>query len=482
MLSDSNKQDSQSVLSHLDVLLSYVSRDLPRIRRVVLLSDGARCYRNAMTKALFPVIARAHDLTPIAYLHCGVQDGKSQLDASFSTAMKQVCRFVSEGHNAVTPAQLVIALQSNGGLSNTRAILLSRDQSTAFSQLEATHNSRIRAYKSNGLGEASLLEYSFVGEKIRVSAQQYAGFEPSVVIEGDQVVSGSHDIRPDDDDNGGDAGFLSDNEVDDSSRPQSDGECDDDDNIADASVLRRSITGVTVRSQSYLRRLARKWVNPRISSQVDDLLTSQSVDSIKRTDAVSIGLRYAIEKYRNGRMETHDARQSSGVLDMFDLSEFSLRDGFQFTSGWAQRPRHGQQYGVKYINAFQKDIEEMFNAGEANSGQKMSPGGMLESLLRKYPSRYDIPQEDDIRSYISVLMSRAKRRTNPSGDRDAAIAEKYEHAIKERFESVNGAMMPRHGIPFLQQKYPEDGDDIPDQKHVKAFISALRKAARQQNK
>ena len=58
------------------------------------------------------------------------------------------------------------------------------------------------------------------------------------------------------------------------------------------------------------------------------------------------------------------------------------------------------------------------------------------------------------------------------------ISEPYGSAIRSRFSAVGGKMMPRHGIPWLREQFP-DVEELPTDKLVKSFISQLRKCARE---
>ncbi|EGZ30150.1 hypothetical protein PHYSODRAFT_295032 [Phytophthora sojae] len=51
--------------------------------------------------------------------------------------------------------------------------------------------------------------------------------------------------------------------------------------------------------------------------------------------------------------------------------------------GWAKRPKKGFMYGPKYMNLYKGEVEEMFQQGENDAGNKLGPARMLE---QKQPS------------------------------------------------------------------------------------------------
>ena len=79
-----------------------------------------------------------------------------------------------------------------------------------------------------------------------------------------------------------------------------------------------------------------------------------------------------------------------------------------FDPGWAKRPKHGQGYGAKYINTHKPFIKQCFLAGEAENGTKWSPAAILESIKRIDPFDLEIPNETEIRGYISSLIQKQK--------------------------------------------------------------------------
>lgn len=80
----------------------------------------------------------------------------------------------------------------------------------------------------------------------------------------------------------------------------------------------------------------------------------------------------------------------------------------RFLPGWAIRPADGHCYGKKYIKNFMDDVLEMFEEGG------MGPGRMRERLMNKYPDRFDIPSEAELRQAISKFVIQVRVGTAPT--------------------------------------------------------------------
>ena len=89
-----------------------------------------------------------------------------------------------------------------------------------------------------------------------------------------------------------------------------------------------------------------------------------------------------------------------------------------FKPGWARRPAHGESYGDSYIKHYKDDLYKYYAAGELDSNNKMSAGKMREMLMRDYPSRFSIPGETEIKSWIGAQQTKKRynrKRTGSSG-------------------------------------------------------------------
>ena len=64
---------------------------------------------------------------------------------------------------------------------------------------------------------------------------------------------------------------------------------------------------------------------------------------------------------------------------------------------WAHCQGHGKLYDKIYFEKYQNDIKQMFEIGEANSSEKMDASKMREQLMLKYPNKFSLPGEIEIK-------------------------------------------------------------------------------------
>ena len=122
-----NKQDALAVISLVECLLMRLRKRLPHVMKVSLQSDNASCYMSPSLLLMLPILSVVHGIQVVRFIHTGVQDGKSSLDAHFASFARWVMEYLKEGHNALTASQLVSAMRSNGGLPNTFVGLIRHD-------------------------------------------------------------------------------------------------------------------------------------------------------------------------------------------------------------------------------------------------------------------------------------------------------------------------------------------------------------------
>ena len=70
---------------------------------------------------------------------------------------------------------------------------------------------------------------------------------------------------------------------------------------------------------------------------------------------------------------------------------------FSLSPRWARRPKNGKLYGKKHIERYREEILALFERGCRNSSEKISAPAMWNALALKYPHRYDLPSEQEIR-------------------------------------------------------------------------------------
>ena len=118
---------------------------------------------------------------------------------------------------------------------------------------------------------------------------------------------------------------------------------------------------------------------------------------------------------------------TSGQIDE-DEVQFSIEDLVQdheltgnlevFEPGWAVRPKHGKMYGQKYIHHYKPFLKALFELGEQDDSQKISPARMLQRIQEDpvFSLRLDHPSESEIRTYVSSLIQTAKRHKRKRDD------------------------------------------------------------------
>lgn len=125
---------------------------------------------------------------------------------------------------------------------------------------------------------------------------------------------------------------------------------------------------------------------------------------------------------------------SKATLDTFNISH-------EFPAGWAVRPQKGSMYGAKYIGPFRAEIQELFCRGKVSSAERKGPGGMLEVLRLRYPDRFDLPSENEIRQEIT----KSKRQCTQHGEGQKQELPK----IKSAFLNSCSRESPTQHLKFL---------------------------------
>ena len=124
----------------------------------------------------------------------------------------------------------------------------------------------------------------------------------------------------------------------------------------------------------------------------------------------------------------------------------------------------------------------MFPRASQQESNKLWPGAMLNQLKKKYPGRFDLPSEAEVRPLISALVKLQKEKKEISLDsvsRKRGIREKYARTIECEFTRLGGSMMPRQAVTWLRTVFDPNAHDYPDEGQIKRKVSAFRKAAAQ---
>ena len=405
--SNGNKQDSLCVFSILEAFFIRVKKELPHIESLSLQSDNAKCYQACELVLYVYLLSKHYGLKVTRLIHTETQDGKSVIDGHFAIAMMHVMRLVSSGHNAVTPAQLVSLLRSNGGLVNCYPELfrMSRDTLAQLSERYAKSLKRLEGlgrwneitflFNNDGDDMMEIFEYSGLdsvslnlSELIATDDSDGDQDEPERVHGGDDSEADEGGDRDEDDDEDEDHT----EDEDQSEEELLDAGLDDaemDDDVEDAAG---PITGVVIESDAHIARLQKRWKKSARKERLDDLAVIDDVTSTmcsrcnkffsseaflkrhicqgepEKRDVISFCCKRALELYQSGALDvvvaTRRDSYDASILERIEIVE-------DFASGWARRPAHGAFYGAKYLPEFKDDIMEMYNAGVKDSSSKM---------------------------------------------------------------------------------------------------------------
>ena len=158
-----------------------------------------------------------------------------------------------------------------------------------------------------------------------------------------------------------------------------------------------------------------------------------------------------------------------------------------FKNGWARRRGYRKSYGVSYIESYEEDLKEMFGAGAANSSNKMSADRMREILIEKYPCRFSLPGETEIKQFIGKLSQQDKKsklpkdKPNSSRGRKSGKNEVSWYGVLKEIIELNPTEKPeviyKNLIETFNDNLPNDFpmvNDEPDKDKVKSTISRFK--------
>ena len=147
----------------------------------------------------------------------------------------------------------------------------------------------------------------------------------------------------------------------------------------------------------------------------------------------------------------------------------------------------GGLYRRTFIEDFKDDIEEFFTKGKINSSEKMNAAQMRETFLSRYPNRFCIPSETEIKQKISSIFVTSKdptRRNKRKINKDTSIyVEMAEAAINwanslKKIVSNNRTEKPeiiyKDFVTSMTNTHKVPFDDLPSKENVKQKISYFK--------
>ncbi|KAF1313432.1 hypothetical protein FI667_g17364, partial [Globisporangium splendens] len=461
----------------MEAILIRIKKDLPHIKKVVVLSDNATCYQNMLLPLVFLLLGYVHGIDIVRLIHTETQDGKGVLGSHFARSMQVLIAWVREGNNCITPTQTVIGLKSHGGLPNSVVELVEHDRSslqklvTDAKQMEK--QLRACVSRANEVQVSWSATSSPINRKGNVKYSQCPDFELKVFAASGIGGGGSFRCSPsrnvcrvlhpssiafddanreeereqeEDECHPGGADDWDSMPLQDSS--DSDGEYSDESQteVIEMSVTTGLVTGVRIATQGQIRRRTLRW---RHKPRQND----HSQAEVRSRDVVSFAVRSAILMHSAGEVFVQDRASLYGRQR--SSQEFVLPQAFN--SGWAARPKRGSLYGKPYIESFCDDIKSLFMEGERSAASKMGPGRMLEMLRINYPGRYDLPTENEIRQEITKLKIQASQRLLEGGESTAfdvpSGADGCQAALS-RFVEEDPTIKPRAALARFRDEVP----------------------------
>lgn len=166
---DQCSQDNQTVLSILQHILQHLSSTYPHLKRAHRRSDNAGCYHAAGTLAACETLSETG--IQIARLDFSApQNGKGACDRRAAVLKSHVKRYLNEGHDVTTGAQLKSAIES-ANLSNCHTFLCMPPLpalGTAKTKLRdisllnnfSFHEGGFRMWKAYGIGPGKDVTYN----------------------------------------------------------------------------------------------------------------------------------------------------------------------------------------------------------------------------------------------------------------------------------------------------------------------------------
>ena len=147
--------------------------------------------------------------------------------------------------------------------------------------------------------------------------------------------------------------------------------------------------------------------------------------------ATSRAIRFAEKYISTGSLQIQDGTIKDKRLEV--AKDFDMNNE-HFKKGWARRLKvHGGLYGRTYIDEYKSDIQEFFTRGQINSSEKMNAAQIREALLCRYPNRFSLPSETEIKQEISALFAKSKVQKRNT----ARPQENSQIFIKETNESID---------------------------------------------
>ena len=128
----------------------------------------------------------------------------------------------------------------------------------------------------------------------------------------------------------------------------------------------------------------------------------------------------------------------------------------------------------------------MFDRGIQTETEKMAPAIMLETLQERYPNRYSLPGESEIKTEISSLLKKQKSgRTQKKSKISTTFTEFniFDQVLEQKDHQLD-RIKPKEILAIVKQHFmEEDGSiplDFPSDKCITAKVSNLKSMAKKE--
>ncbi len=190
------------------------------------------------------------------------------------------------------------------------------------------------------------------------------------------------------------------------------------------------VTGVKLTTKIQIKRRERKW--RQFSSDIHIIPVSATNTEVSTDrDIVSYAKRCLVDMKYSGELVTIDIDQLLSRMEHLNDNDGNHHQLKALKRGWAQRPPWGKMYGARYIRIYQQDIKELFERGENKGGFKFGPGRMLEELISRYPGKYNLPTENEIKTEISKLTQATRKRKHNTISTKNPILQFHQNNVSE---------------------------------------------------
>lgn len=515
------REEKTAIVALVESVIVAIRRDLPHITSIILQSDNASCYQNAVLPVVLPLLGAANGLTVSRFIHTEAESGASDLDAHIARALQRISVWVDHGNNCTSAEELVQALTSDDGMPNCVAQLVEYDVE-ALKKMAMEVDAVERSF-AGVVGHVNDIFYAFPADapppsEIKASpifqlrASAYSGVDTPVIVDVNIVDGLCAVVKSDGDTTARIGGELAAVSYEDDGDDSADGEAgdaiyndtmddleldaDDESNMNREIVLPANETTRVSRAKvitaAQIRMRSRTWKDSTASTTfLPASGSSASADpQMEEKDIVAYTKR-AFHGFNTSQQQIGSVAAvslSDQMLRLCEGTSFSSLDTLALSSGWAHRPARSTLYGSVYVGMFASEIDEL---------RKHRPTKLLEALQLKYPGRYDLPSLDDIKAalkwqanagFILALPTRPGRRPNkfrmnsspdsdgngpdlPTSKRqrlDAAHAGYLEGLV-----STKANIKPNEALQAFREKFPGSEAEAPDDR-VKAKVSNLK--------